>query len=555
MISVIRPSDSPILTGTGFGFLDPASTIGDDLSFGRAEIVANDPLTVRYTIADGVSWSDGAPVDAADLLLSWAANSGALNTPGFDDKPYVDASTGEYSKPFPDGTVWFDGTVGSGLEKVTATPLLGSDHRSLTLHFDHPIANWKLALAPGLPAHVVAREALGLDAKADPATADAALVDAVQHRDAAQLGKVADTWNRAYNVTSLPADAALRVSAGPYMVTDVVENQSVTLTANPAYRGQRHPTVEKITLRLVTDPLQTAGLLASGEVDIATPTPTPEVIAALRAVPGVTVTTASEATFEHLDLQFSGSRNGVFDDPRVRQAFLDVVPRQQILDQLITPVQPDAVLLDSFVLRPGGDGYAAAVASNGSRADAQTDVAAASALLASAGVASPEVCILFDPANPRRLSEFQLIQTSAARAGFRVTDCSSADWQGLLGVAGAYDAALFAWDTTRLDATAASRVFRSDAALSNFSHYSDPAVDALVDRIAATADPGEQTTLLTQLDGLIWKSGYGVPLFAYPTVTAVDAKVTGVTRSPLARGVFWDAWNWTPANGAGTPSG
>jgi peptide/nickel transport system substrate-binding protein len=37
-----------------------------------------------------------------------------------------------------------------------------------------------------------------------------------------------------------------------------------------------------------------------------------------------------------------------------------------------------------------------------------------------------------------------------------------------------------------------------------------------------------------------------VPLFAFPTVTAVSTGVTGVTRSPLARGVFWNAWDWSP---------
>jgi hypothetical protein len=44
-----------------------------------------------------------------------------------------------------------------------------------------------------------------------------------------------------------------------------------------------------------------------------------------------------------------------------------------------------------------------------------------------------------------------------------------------------------------------------------------------------------------------------VPLYAYPTLTAVSSRVTGVTRSPLGRGIFWDAWKWAPAAETSAP--
>jgi peptide/nickel transport system substrate-binding protein len=61
------------------------------------------------------------------------------------------------------------------------------------------------------------------------------------------------------------------------------------------------------------------------------------------------------------------------------------------------------------------------------------------------------------------------------------------------------------------------------------------------------------TRLLTEIDALVWDDAYGVPLFAYPTLTAVSAEVTGVTRSPLGRGVFWNAWDWAPAAETAAP--
>lgn len=548
-------ADVAYLTGTGFGYYDDRYSLVDDPSFGTAEVVDESPFTVRYTVADGANWSDGIPIDAADLLLAWAGNSGSLNTPDFDDADFVDDSTGQYTDDFPDDVVFFDGTIGSGLELATATPRIVSD-RALEVTYASFFAGWRLALAPGVPAHVVAEHALKLSDVADPddeldaaMAAKAALVAAISGRDEDQLAGVSRFWNTEYNFTETPDDATLLVSSGPYTVSEIVRNESVTLRANPEYAGDREPTYETIVLRVSPDPLETVELLESHQVDIATPQPTEDTIAALVDVSDVTVAAGSEGTFEHLDLTFAG----VFSDIRVRQAFLMVVPRQRILDDLIVPLQQDAGLLDSFLLRPGAEGYADAIAENGSREYAGTDASAAAALLAEAGVVSPRVCILYDPSNPRRIEEYRLIATSAARAGFVIADCSNSDWEGLLGVTGTYDAALFAWDTTRLGPAAASAIFRTGSKLANFNQYSNADVDRLIEQVTASDDPQEVTSLLTQIDTEVWADAYGVPLFAYPTVTAVSEDVTGVTRSPLARGVFWNAWDWAPAAASPSP--
>ena len=38
------------------------------------------PLKVKYTFNDDAKWSDGTPVDAADLALTWAGTSANFNT-------------------------------------------------------------------------------------------------------------------------------------------------------------------------------------------------------------------------------------------------------------------------------------------------------------------------------------------------------------------------------------------------------------------------------------------------------------------------------------------
>lgn len=106
-------------TLSSFNYYDntPART-----SFGTYEKISDDPLVVKYTIADGVKWSDGTAVDAADLLLQWAALSRALDTPDFDAAEYTDPDTGEFTSDFPTDVVYFDsGADPAGVSGLVST--------------------------------------------------------------------------------------------------------------------------------------------------------------------------------------------------------------------------------------------------------------------------------------------------------------------------------------------------------------------------------------------------------------------------------------------------
>ena len=60
-------------TYAGFNYYDNTPKLVKDTSFGTYEKISDDPLVVKYTIADGVKWSDGTAVDAADMLMEWVA--------------------------------------------------------------------------------------------------------------------------------------------------------------------------------------------------------------------------------------------------------------------------------------------------------------------------------------------------------------------------------------------------------------------------------------------------------------------------------------------------
>ncbi len=89
--------------------------------------------------------------------------------------------------------------------------------------------------------------------------------------------------------------------------------------------------------------------------------------------------------YEHLDLSFNNK--GPFDPESyggddakandVRQAFLKTIPRQDILDRIIKPVDPTATLRNSFTQPPGAPLYSQMVAANGMSAFDKVDIAGA----------------------------------------------------------------------------------------------------------------------------------------------------------------------------------
>lgn len=538
------------MTLAGFNYYNNTPELVQDTSFGTYEMLEEDPLTVKYTVNEGVKWSDGTPIDAADLMLAWAAESRALDTPDFDPGEFTDPDTGEFTDAFPTDVVYFDSgaTPTAGLGLVTQTPEIGDDGRSITMVYDEPFVDWELEFSAPLPAHVVGKNALGIE---DNEEAKQAVLDAIENEDDAALAPISSFWNGGFNFTELPDDPELYLASGPYVISDFVADQYITVKANPEYTGDNKPNIEEITVRFIPDPLAAAQALENGEVDVISPQATADLKTALDAIDGITVDTGVEATYEHLDLQFANGKNpeNIFSNPTVREAFLKTVPRQEILDKLIKPiVGEDALLRSSQIFVPGAEGYDESVANNGSDAFAEVDIEGATALLAESGITNKDVCILYASNNPRRVNEFALIQASANLAGFNVTDCGSTEWGGLLGTPGAYDAVFFGWQSTSLGVTSSGPTFQTGG-INNLNFYSNEELDGLVADLNSEFDADKQIEIQSQMDKILWDDFYGVTLFQFPGVTAFSDRVEGIDPSILAPTIFWNVWDWAVTDG------
>jgi peptide/nickel transport system substrate-binding protein len=533
------------LTQQTFNYYNDDLELIPNTDFGTYEVVSEDPLSVKYTINEGVTWSDGVAVDAVDMLLHWAANSGVFN----EGEAEYDAETGAF---IPSDDVYFDTVnIGTGMEKITQTPEIGDDGRSITLVYDEILVDWETVFTDaGLPAHIIAQRALDIE---DAQEAKDAVLAAIQNDDAAALKPIADFWNGGFDYTEMPSDPGIVVGNGAYVVTDFVQDQYITLTARTdGYIAGPPPTIETITVRFIPDALASVQALANGEIDITLPQATTDVLEAAQQLEGVTILNEPEAVYEHIDLTFTGE--GPFSAAAyggdeetaklVRQAFLTALNVNEVIDRLIVPLQPNAAWNQSQIFLPGAPGYDEAVASNGSEVYGQGNADAATALLEQAGVATPiDVCFLYASNNTRRVNEYQLYAEQVSAAGFNLVDCGSEDWGSLLG-SGTYDATLFGWQSTSTAVTASEATFRSDGG-NNFSGYANEAVDALYDELKTTLDEDRQREILIEIEAILWEDAYGITVFQFPGITVHNSDLGNIKPSPLSPQFFWNYWEWT----------
>ncbi|WP_233204341.1 ABC transporter family substrate-binding protein [Cryobacterium sp. Y62] len=513
-----------------FFHLDDTASLVYDEGFGTVELLSEDPLSVKYTVNDDVVWSDGESIDADDMLLGWAAQSG-----------YFDDADAEATI----GTTYFS-PAGSttGLDQM-AFPEVGDDGKSITVTYSGPYADWTLFSPMSVPAHVLAEQA-GFEPDGMIAILEAATegnVDAPVETNA-DLRAVADFWNNGYATSSLPSDSSLYLSSGPFVVSSWDPAQSVTLSVNDTYTGDLAPVgIDQIVVRFIADANAQVQALQNGEVDIINPQASADTLSSLEALTGVKVLTGDTGSYDHVDLNFAAG--GVFADANVREAFLKTIPREQILDAIIRPLDPEAELLNSQIFFPGVNGYDEATSTNGSDAYDTVDISGATALLAGA---TPTVRLAYSNANTNRVDAFLAIQASAAEAGFIVVDggLPADQWGDALALPETWDAFIFGWSTVGAGVLGVPQLFDS-ASDSNFGGFSDPAADALMDQLLATTDAETQVELQVGVEKALWAGGFGLPMYILPGVIAFGPNVDGIEYSPWQTGPIWNFWDWTMA--------
>ncbi|WP_460867087.1 ABC transporter substrate-binding protein, partial [Rhodococcus aerolatus] len=497
----------------GFSVTGPQGVPVADTDVGVATLLSTDPLSVRYTLTPAARWSDGAPLVCEDLVLAWAAHSGrygagAADPSGWSDVEAVDCAAGE---------------------------------RTATVRFTRPYQQWQTLFGPGdlLPAHVAATRTGVTD-----------VVGAVTRGDTAALTMLVDFWRTGWTLPTGPVgpdgevtvDPALFPAAGPYRLDSVApDGTTATLVGNDAWWGDP-PLVPRVEVHLSpTDPQTLLGTDAVQALAVPAGPTTRDAVAAATS-PAGTLRVAGGLSLERESLVLD--TRGVLGRGEARRALAACVPRQDVLDELVSPVAPGAALLDSHALLPGTLGYDATTAP--ARPFDAVDPTAARAAVDAAGLGGATVRIGYRGPDERLARTVALVARSCGAAGLTVVDVGGPDVTPEALAAGTADAVVVDTGGTALPGSGTAGL--RTGAPTNWGGYTNPRVDTLLDQVATAPTLGEQLPALTELETVLWTDLPTLPLHQVPTVTAALDRLPSVVANPSAAGVAWnvDRWALTP---------
>lgn len=500
---------------SSFWYFGTDGSIQKNEDFGTYEKVSDEPLQVKYTIAEDAKWSDGTPVTAADYILQWAVENDTVKAEGAE-APLFDSISFEQGK------------------YITEAPEGDPAGKEFTVTYAEPYADWEILIGSTLPAHIVAEKA-GMTIEE--------LAEAAANKDVEALTPAAEFWNDGwdFNPGELP-DLADVPSTGPYMFKEGgwQAGQSITLTANPEYFGTPAATKE-LVLRFA-DPKTHVQALQNGDLDVIEPQATVDTLQQLEGLgDSVNIQTGDELTWEHID--FSHVEGSVFaDSPELREAFALCVPRQQIVDNLIKPIYPEAQVMNLREVFPFQDDYQEVVdAAYPSELD-QPNLERAKELVEQSGVSNPTVRLGYQAGNPRRTETVALIKSSCDQAGFNIQDANSPVFFTEVLPAGDVDAALFAWAGSGQKASG-KNIYHTTGA-QNQVKYSNTEVDAAWDALATSLDEDEQKEQIKIIEKLLWDDFQAIPLYAHPGVVGHNADVANVRHSAAQSGALWNVEQW-----------
>lgn len=553
-------------SASSWGYYDNTPEWVRNTDFGTYEKTSDDPLTVNYKITADAVWSDGVPIDEADMLMAWAALSGNV------EGGWAPAAT-------------------TGYALVTNTPETGE--KEITLQYDEPYVDWELIQPLTVSAHgtyalAYPDEYADVQAAWDTYKSSESDDDFTKYTDAAKsfaegakekviaaitdgdtevLTALATAWNDDYVYTEMPESPAAFLTAGQYNLLDTKEDEYTTLVANPLFTWGESPQYEKITIRAIADSTTALQALQSGELDIWTGQPTSDILDLANGIDTAEVQTGVQASHEHVDLTFNNG--GPFDPAtyggdeekalKVRQAFLKTIPRQEIVDKIIKPLNPDATVRNTHLVSASDTvRYPILSEANGSADYAEVDIEGAKALLAEAGVTGEvEVGFWYPEGNVRRGQEYELIAASAAKAGFKLVDESEPNWvftDPSQEPINPHDATLFAWSQTSLAVGGSDQIYACYddpmAKGGNYNGFCNEETSEALRTLNTTSDADAQTELLKTAETGIWADAASIPLFQFPGLLVSSDRVTGVKIMPLSPDYFWNFWEWAPAGAA-----
>ncbi|MCW2543949.1 MAG: transporter substrate-binding protein [Frankiales bacterium] len=450
-----------------------------------AELTNSNPETVVYKIRPEAKWSDGVPVDVADFELQWKAQNGT-------DKKFDVAGTTGYED------------IGS---------VTGSDGgKTVTVVFKKVFADWRALFGQMVPAHLANKMAGGIE----------------------------EAWNNGFNNT-------IPVSAGPFKFGAYKKTESLTLVRNDQYFGTK-ANLDSIIFRFLPESTTQPDALKNGEVQVIYPQPQLDLVAQVKAIPGVVSETNFGLTFEHLD--FNVKTPGL-NDVVVRKAIALGLDTDSLLKRTVGQFSDKAQTLGNRIYVNSQKEYVDNGGANG-----KGDVTGAAKLLTDAGYAKgadgifakggKKLSFRFSTTSGNKLRETQgeLFKAQMKLVGIdiRIDNSTSTVLFGERLPAHNFDIADFAWVATPF-ATSNTGIYTTGGG-QNYGQYSSAVVDSALKAADSTLDDTDRTAKFNAIDKQIWDDMATIPLYQKPTFIAYSDKYVNIGDNASSEGPFWNVGTW-----------
>lgn len=340
----------------------------------------------------------------------------------------------------------------------------------------------------------------------------------------------------AYTAASGPVNF-MNTGTGPFIMTKVVPDQSITLVKNPTYWGGK-VNLDEITVLQIPDPQVRAGMLQTGEIDIDIHVPVAQ-MPVLEADSSVSILKMQTARTTTLSLNMS---RPPFNDLLVRQAVAYAIDKQAIVDATLEGVASPAV----------GPISPAEAYINSDLAGYPFNVDKAKELLAQAGITAGQlnISIWTYPDRANLPLTAIAIQGMLAKIGINA-EIRIGPYDPLLKdvLAGNYDMFIMSRNHV-LDNYDPSGFFTSDYSCTgsmNREHFCDPAFDAALAQASTLTDVNARYTIYKQLQKtLVDDQAVGVFLNYTEIVDGVSSKVLNFKVHPLERYILTADLDKTP---------
>ncbi|GAB3918179.1 peptide ABC transporter substrate-binding protein [Microlunatus endophyticus] len=478
---------------------DPSlkSVMNSDL-LESADLISKSPQVVQYKINPKASWSDGTPISADDYIYLWEAMSGNKKFKDADGSAFLPANT-------------------SGYDQISSVK--GSDGgKTVTVKFSSSFSDWKSLFNPILPSHVVKKVGFnsGLDNFGD----------------------------------------ALKVSGGPWMADSYADGQSFVKVRNPKYWGKAAG-LSSIVYRIINDSTELASAVQNGEIQVVNPTNgTVSLKDALQGVGGFHLVTAPSLTFQHLDFNESNEYLAKTD---IRRAIANAINRNEIVQRTVGQINPKATTIGNHIFLPGQPGYV-----DNSGEYGKFDAKKAKQALLKAGMvegsdgylqptwgsqAGKDFTLSIVSASGRELWNQiqQLVQAQLKAVGIKVKIVTLTDYFSQV-QKGNYDMATYGWAINPYPSTMKSVwcSYTNAECASNWAHYSNSKVDALLKKATGELDSQKASVLYNQADKLLWSDMASLELYEYQQVGGWSGSVDieNLKYNSSALGFHWNDQDW-----------